>query len=1198
MDHSDSDSDDSQATQGSVRSNFPDAQEYYGYPNFSQFSQEQKEDHSNPNMTSDADAEAESPLKSYSSFEGIGNEAAIPIDDASQMSCTSENCEQIIYDPSAPHYDIASSDEITKHGDFIRHMIAESKRTFSIIIAAPNPQGLTLSSDKIDYPSIDTDFFSILDDLPEPEPPLLIDKNENVKTILGDIIFSLDEDSLDPGAKETVDDFLKLSNDEYHTQEKINELREEVESIESAILRRGHKEEEINKYVATQEEQIKILNETLESQQSSLQSTLPMINSIDDHFKSQMSQNSQISQKKSSSESMSCSLVKNKTEDAIGGLIDLLHDKSSLEKDIKSQREYIKTCFKSENYDMSQMSQCVSNQRSIESCYAHSTAQIFKKFFQRFFKANGHSSDEKHAPMFLELFMRTEYWCIEYKQEIGKLNGFYSNGGKNETLGEPLIVDLLVEACGGNMYDYLSLSSFMFFYCLLRYGLTKKQYMTQEGGYYYSSITYVIQIMEKYRDFYKRGEENRIIIDEMIKDTGVARAECTALLEQFKTYFDSNQVIAVVGDDVIATPDRYHTTTISIPKTMNFIRSILDKNMYVGLVINGNKLHEKMNSQPLSQPSAQVKSSFNSHAITAAKMFLDLKQIEKASSLLDKNVDNDDVLKAIEIIDELNFQKGFYAKNSWGMVNEEGTDVGDGTIKFTIAKIGFHTNMGAGGYFGSCGINNFFNRNYPLYCLVLRNGIGEDIEVVFPKDKISDLNAKIGEINILIYKITEEKSKYIKIHSEFKMHVKNIEEKIQTCDILLKEINKIAGIDSQEEKVLKKAKSVLSESLQIKMLEKRTMDTEAVKNKVDDALSGLMSLEYELQLTQKDYVIAKKDLQFSMKYAINTGNNVMFQKLLDHFGPLYDLGDEYEYDKDTLGYSIYEFICKSYHTMINPHDILPILKTFFEYCIKNNYRINSYKREIYQIHTLDNLLVIPTIGGFINIMKGAQKLANDLLLLYDKYAAQGLFAVGSSHRIVIFHKNDAPLVQQFAAVAAAEPAVIPKNLTSDELFEIYKTKNNATIDSYNLAKMFKEQGEYKLIMNNRYGEINSDKIYLEKMSDMIRLFIDDNIHEEIDTVERDDDPWLYTLTKDQYDKFLNYLKTSKKFAPNSQSQSQSNSFGSLYAVGGKKTRRKRQVVRVKKNTRCKKQYASRKKRTHRFKKKPMSCKKCTRRSKK
>jgi len=232
---------------------------------------------------------------------------------------------------------------------------------------------------------------------------------------------------------------------------------------------------------------------------------------------------------------------------------------------------------------------------------------------------------------------------------------------------------------------------------------------------------------------------------------------------------------------------------------------------------------------------------------------------------------------------------------------------------------------------------------------------------------------------------------------------------------------------------------------------------------------------------------------------------------------------------------------------------------------------------------LKGLLDVSMIGGFKNIMKNVQMIANNLFLLYNEYAAQGLFAIGSSHKIVIF-----PLPKPKAP------------LTLPELFAKYKSKSKIkdesesgsgsgsvhdVINTDELAKMLQEQKELNVIMRNRFtGNIQSRLQYEENAATIIEDFIKDT-RENVSNKERDGDSWLYELTEDQYFKLMHYLYSSKRYKPDSQ--------GSMYAVGGKKTRRKQRALRIKKDTRDKKRCTC-KKGTRR--KKRSVCKKHYRRS--
>ena len=101
----------------------------------------------------------------------------------------------------------------------------------------------------------------------------------------------------------------------------------------------------------------------------------------------------------------------------------------------------------------------------------------------------------KNTGSFEDLFKSTWRWCIEYGEKLEDASGYYSNNSAYAKSGRPN----LVEMCGNDDYAYLNLIMFMFFYSILRCGLTPKLYTSTEGGFLSSAINYVIFVLEEIR---------------------------------------------------------------------------------------------------------------------------------------------------------------------------------------------------------------------------------------------------------------------------------------------------------------------------------------------------------------------------------------------------------------------------------------------------------------------------------------------------------------------------------------------------------------------------------------------------------------------------------------------------------------------------------------------------------------------------
>ncbi len=631
------------------------------------------------------------------------------------------------------------------------------------------------------------------------------------------------------------------------------------------------------------------------------------------------------------------------------------HDIASQIHEIKSQVERL---FPSLQPSVqSYVSQAISDQQQIDSCYAHVVAQLFKKFFQTYLTRLKIKRNRVSDPLFLSLFMHTEYWCVEYGQPFDPMNGFYKEGGGNMMYGGPLIMDLLNDACKGNMYDYLSLSLFMFFYCLIRYGLTGKQYTSQDGGYLSSAITYVNSILEKYRKMYDSRMTDAEIVDEMIEDSGIARKECEALLPCFKSYFGANQAIVVVGDD----------TSNSTHKTKKLINTVLEKGLFMGIIINGAKLNNPAAAQPSSQSDTPDD---EPHAITAVQKFTDMSEIEKASN----GVVISSPQEAIDFIDKLNSFTGFIAKNSWG------TNEGDGTIIFSEEDIADYAKE----YLSACGLIPVLITEYPLYFAVLKGGLHEGgIEAIYPKDKYDVSN---DAINLIRKKIKDVEDI---LNNEKDPSL--ILEKIRIGENVLRQIG---------DKAMIRAKKGLNSSLIVlnELLESLPRPNPSPKRQRDN----LEDLQSQLQ----NAMTVRKDYQFAIKYAINIGDIGAFNLLLKYFGPTLHVGDDY--DGDRVGQSIYTYICKSYNTMIDPFIVHDMLQALFEYCVQNNYKIKSNVRKVYQLFTIELLEEKTQQGGYIKVIRNALLLSNILFNLYNNYAMEGLFSDELSQPKVIFRESGLP----------------------------------------------------------------------------------------------------------------------------------------------------------------------------------------------
>ena len=146
------------------------------------------------------------------------------------------------------------------------------------------------------------------------------------------------------------------------------------------------------------------------------------------------------------------------------------------------------------------VSQGFSDQRHFDSCYAHAVAQIFKKLMQKYMNTKQKYSE--NIGSFEDLFKSTHFWCIEPGEKHGGMNGRYNNSSEYSKTGKPNLKLM----CGDDDYAYLNLMSFMFFYSVLRCGLTRKLYSSPEGGFLSSTINYIIFALEEIR---QSGEEIR-----------------------------------------------------------------------------------------------------------------------------------------------------------------------------------------------------------------------------------------------------------------------------------------------------------------------------------------------------------------------------------------------------------------------------------------------------------------------------------------------------------------------------------------------------------------------------------------------------------------------------------------------------------------------------------------------------------------
>ena len=641
--------------------------------------------------------------------------------------------------------------------------------------------------------------------------------------------------------------------------------------------------------------------------------------------------------------------------------------------DLFKSPEEMRELKKNKEYILSQVSQCITDQGTTSNCFAHVVAHAFEKFFHMYYD-DAYRKRPSAVPTktFLQLMSKTNYWIFERPQLPVDTDEFFADGGENETLafesGEKLVVDLLVGACGGNMYDYLSLSSFMFFYCLLRRSLTPNQYILNDGGYLYPAFTYVIQTLEKYRKMFHEGRPDEFIINQMICDTRVARAECDALLNVFKNYFESNDIIAVVGSDRHAVIDMQNPK-MSIHKTLKLIINTLQQNKYIGISVDANKLtqpepepdlnHESQSSsqsssrsltqsltQLVSQPESKP-TSIEAHAITAVKYFFDYDEIIKESVRLDETVENDDPLKAIKIIEELTNKKGFTTKNSWGA-----DEIDTGIYDFTFSEIERHCNLLGEMLFSACGVIDLQSENFPLYSWVLfEQDIELDIKNIYQKERIEHYQQ--------IVQLAEQNTSGVNPE----LSSSNMQQKITMCEHLYEKIesmehHKIYDF-SQVKQVLMQAKKVLKTEIG-KISGSQEASSGDKFQKIEKAQSEKVQGDLgELEMT-KDYLFnMKKDIRFAIKYAINTGNVEKFQKLLNCFGPLHDVGDDYDYDQDVQGESIFGYICKGYDTMIDCKTYsVSMLKELFEYCYREGYMINFFYKKSRLTTVINNIMMI------------------------------------------------------------------------------------------------------------------------------------------------------------------------------------------------------------------------------------------------
>lgn len=696
--------------------------------------------------------------------------------------------------------------------------------------------------------------------------------------------------------------------------------------------------------------------------------------------------------------------------------------------------------------------QCISDQGQVPSCYAHSVAFTLTKYFLLTFKGKRPPLIETDG--FLELFQHVEYWHADHGREIIGTNGFYGEGGANNDNGN-LFIDLLQDECGNNMYDYLTLSSFMFFYCLLRRGLSSNQFISSKGGYYSSSITYIIHTLEIYRKIYSTPnqyiEHNKeLVVREMIENSGVAKKECTALFNYlFEPYFNSGKIIVLVGDDVTAVINSRNNADNSVKKIEDFIYNILKKGLYVGVSINSNVIipYKDFLSPDQHKSSNQTMDTQNlihydphahddPHAVTIVKFIRDAPGEEMV----------------------------VIAKNSWGAESPEKF------IFFTHDVINEHISNGAR-YFCACGIIDVPTYYYPLY------------------------------FNSLL---EESPSKY----------------------------------DSLEEA----AKAIKQSSSKYDSLEAVALAA---------ALAPI------------------KDIQYAIKYAINSGKDGLFRELLTTYGEidvLNNLGDQYDLNGTIEpGTSVYEYICCGYHTMINPEYMHTLLTILFEYCESKNYKINSNTKKTYKAHRIKLILNKGSLGNFKQVMENSENLAVELMTLYNYYELRGLFVKMTTGLVIGF---DTPSHQK----------------SPDTFFDIKR-----------IVKWFRKDKNFK----KKFLKGGSNDMINREIILFIEFLKSRNVP-SANSIQKSNG--AFELNRNDLINFMNWLivkhegeelraaRGIKDFKSDSDSDT-----ATLASVGGRTTRRKKPVAK-KRFTRRKKTFTqTAKKRTHR-RKKTVSKKKHSRKS--